>query len=161
MHQYHLYIGADHRGWQKKEELIPILDDCHENVNVVDKSNPEYDPDDDFNDPALRVAEAVLADEYSFGILLCGSAHGVCMQANRVPGVRAINVLTPESAKIGREHDHANIVCLSADDENLDVEAIEKIVKAFCHARPNLDPRYTRRVKRLDEKCYCPECLGK
>lgn len=151
MPEYHLYIGADHRGWEKKEELLPILDDCHENVHIVDKSNPEYDPEDDFNDPALRVAEAVVADEHSFGILLCGSAHGVCMQANRVPGARAINASTPESAKVGREHDWANIVCFSADNEKLGVDEIENIIKTFCHARPCRDERYARRVKRLDE----------
>lgn len=149
MPEYHLYIGADHRGWEKKEELLPMLSECHENVIVVDKSNEEYNPDDDFNDPAIAVATAVVGDEQSFGILLCGSAHGVCMQANRIKGARAINADSPDSARLGREDDYANIVCVAAD--RFGVDEIDDIVKAFCHARPKSEERYRRRVERLDQ----------
>lgn len=148
MPEYHIFIGADHRGFEKKEALFPILRDCHENVIVEDLGAFDYEKDDDFNDPAVAVARAVVNTENSLGILLCGSAHGVCMQANRINGARAINACTPESAKVGREHDHANILCLSADD--LDFEPLEPIIKAFCHAHPSQDERYLRRVRRLE-----------
>lgn len=148
MPEYHIFIGADHRGFEKKEALFPILRDCHENVIVEDLGAFDYEKDDDFNDPAVAVARAVVNTENSLGILLCGSAHGVCMQANRINGARAINACTPESAKVGREHDHANILCLSADD--LDFELLEPIIKAFCHAHPSQDERYLRRVRRLE-----------
>lgn len=123
---------------------------CHGFLHTEDVWPAEYDPDDDFNDAALQVAKKVLEDEHSFGVLLCGSAHGVCMQANRIKGIRAIHASTPESATIGREHDHANVLCLSADE--MDSATMERTVKAFCHARPNLDPRYRRRVERLDQE---------
>lgn len=148
MPEYHIFIGADHRGFEKKEALFPILRDCHENVIVEDLGAFDYEKDDDFNDPAVAVARAVVNTENSLGILLCGSAHGVCMQANRIKGARAINACTPESAKVGREHDHANILCLSADE--LDFELLEPIIKAFCHAHPSEDERYLRRVRRLE-----------
>lgn len=148
MPEYHIFIGADHRGFEKKEALFPILRDCHENVIVEDLGAFDYEADDDFNDPAVAVARAVVNTENSLGILLCGSAHGVCMQANRIKGARAINACTPESAKVGREHDHANILCLSADE--LDFELLEPIIKAFCHAHPSEDERYLRRVRRLE-----------
>ncbi len=112
------------------------------------------DPDDDFNDIAITVASAVLENEHSFGILICGSAHGVCMQANRIKGIRAINASTPESAAIGREDDYANVLCLSGD--RFSAEEMEKIVKAFCHARPKTDERYRRRVEKLDEDATWP-----
>lgn len=155
MPEYHIYIGADHRGFQKKEDLLPLIRDCHENVIVEDLGAYELAEDDDFNDPALAVAKAVAQDEHSFGVLICGSAHGVCMQANRVKGARAINASTVESVKAGREDDFANILCLSGDD--LDVDTMEKLIKTLCHTQPKSDARYARRVERLDEDCVDSE----
>lgn len=149
MPEYHIYLGADHRGFEKKEGLFPMLRDCHENVIVEDLGAESYNEDDDYNDIAIAVAQAVANGEYNIGVLLCGSAHGVCMQANRIRGARAINAKDAESAKIGREHDHANILCLAADE--LDVDEMESIIKAFCHTKPSQAERYVRRVKRLDE----------
>lgn len=149
MHEYHIYLSCDHRGFKKKEELYPLLRDCHENVIVEDLGPDTYQKDDDYNDAALKVAQAVLNDEHSFGVLLCGSAHGVTMQANRVRGIRAINAASEESARIGRKEDYANVLCLAADE--LDVDTMEKIVKAFCHAREDQEMRYARRVERLDQ----------
>ena len=149
MPEYTIYLGADHRGFAKKEELFPLLCGCHENVNVEDLGADEYQEDDDFNDPAIAVAQAVATNPHGIGVLLCGSAHGVTMQANRFPGARAINALTPESAAAGRRDDHANIVCLAADQ--LDAVTMEQIIKTFCHTRPATDERYLRRVRRLDQ----------
>lgn len=149
MPEYHIYLGADHRGFEKKEALFELIKDCHENVIVEDLGAENYDEGDDFNDPAIAVCKAVLAGKYGVGVLICGSAHGMAMQANRFKGIRAINAMTEESVKLGREEDHANVLCLSGD--KLDVEKMEKLVKAFCHTRELLDERYTRRVKRLDE----------
>lgn len=147
--EYRIYLGADHRGFKKKEELFPMLNECHENVTVEDMGAESYVEDDDFNDPAIAVAQAVAENEHSIGVLLCGSAHGVCMQANRIKGARAINATTVDSARLGREHDHANILCLAADE--LDVDTMEQLIKAFCHARPSTEKRYSRRVVRLDQ----------
>ena len=148
MPDYTIYLGADHRGFAKKEELFPILNSCHENVSVEDLGADEYHEDDDFNDPAIAVAKAVAHNPHGIGVLLCGSAHGVTMQANRLKSARAINALTPESAAAGRRDDHANIVCLAADQ--LDVDSMEQIIKTFCHTRPATEERYLRRVRRLD-----------
>lgn len=150
MPEYHIYIGADHRGFQKKEDLLPLIRDCHENVIVEDLGADSLDPDDDFNDPALAVAKAVANDEHSFGVLLCGSAHGVTMQANRIKGVRAINAETVESVRAGREDDYANVLCMTAD--KLDVDTMELLIKTLCHTRPKTDERYRRRVERLDSE---------
>lgn len=151
MPEYTIYLGADHRGFQKKEELFDLLKDCHENVTVEDLGAEEYAADDDFNDPAIAVAQAVAGNEHGFGVLICGSAHGVCMQANRFKGVRAIHAATIESVQHGRAHDYANVLCLSAEDDQLDVDQMEQLVKTFCHAQPDPDECYARRVRRLDE----------
>lgn len=156
MEEYHIYLGSDHRGFQKKEELFELVKDCHENVSVEDLGPFEYDAEDDYNDAAIKVAKAVLGDnteaaqEHNFGILICGSAHGVCMQANRFKGIRAVNASTVESVGHARTNDYANVLCLSGD--NLDVDTMEKLVKTFCHSRPDPSEKYQRRVKRLDEE---------
>lgn len=149
METYTIYLGADHRGFTKKNQLFDLLKDCHENVLVEDLGADELNPEDDFNDPAIAVAKAVQNNPNGFGVLVCASAHGVTMQANRFKGVRAINALTPESAGLGRADDYANVVCLSADQ--LDVEAMERVVKTFCHTQPKSDPKYLRRMQKLDQ----------
>ena len=100
MHEYHIYMGADHRGFEKKEALFELIKDCHENVIVEDLGYEEYNEGDDFNDPAKAVAKAVSGDEHSFGVLMCGSGQGVCIQANRIKGARAVRVKTPEGANM-------------------------------------------------------------
>lgn len=149
LENYTIYVGADHRGFEKKSALIEMIRDCHENVAVEDLGAFSLDPEDDFNDCAVAVAEKIQSDPLGTGVLICGSAHGVTMQANRFRGVRAINVLTAESAVAGKADDYANVVCLSADQ--LDVDQMEQIVKAFCHARPKTETKYQRRAERLDE----------
>lgn len=149
MPNFTIYLGADHRGFEKKNQLIELLADCHPGmVQVEDLGAYEYVQDDDFNDPAKAVTQAVLANDHSFGVLLCGSGQGVCMQANR-SGARAICVKTPADAQIGREHDWANVVCMPADE--LSAADMEKIVKAFCHAQPLDDERHQRRMHKLEE----------
>lgn len=150
MQQYTIYVGADHRGFEKKNQLIELLKNCHPGmVAVADLGAQKYDAEDDFNDPAIAVAQAVSEKpETSIGVLLCGSGQGVCMQANRLKGARAILAFQSDEAKAGREDDHANIVCLSAD--KLEASEMEKIVKAFCHARPKNEAKYLRRMQRLD-----------
>lgn len=150
MQEYTIYVGADHRGFEKKAELIKLLQNCHPGmVKVEDLGAFELNPSDDFNDPAVAVAKAVARNDHSFGVLVCGSGQGVCMQANRFKGVRAIVANTLEDVKTGREDDFANVVCLSGD--RLMAAEMEKIVKSLCHTRPKTDEKYARRVQKLDE----------
>lgn len=155
MPEYTIYLSSDHRGFEDRQELLPLLENCHSFVHVEDLGPKEFDSDDDFNDAAITIAKAVLENEHSFGVLICGSAHGVCMQANRIKGIRAISATTQESAAIGREDDYANVLCMSGDQ--LDATEMEKIIKAFCHAHPKTDERYLRRVKRLDDDSLWPK----
>lgn len=151
MGPYILYVAADHRGFEKKNELVKILANCHPGmVQVEDLGPSSYDAEDDYNDAAIAVAKAVLGNEKGFGILLCGSAHGVTMQANRFRGIRAVNADTVESAKHARTNDYANVLCLSAD--YLELEQMDEIIKAFCHAQPDPSEKYQRRAERLDSE---------
>lgn len=151
MQPYTIYVGADHRGFAKKGELVKLLKDCHPGmVQVEDLGVHKLNPEDDFNDPAIAVAKAVQGNDHAFGVLICASGQGVCMQANRFKGIRAIDADTIEKAQNGRADDYANVVCLSG--EHLEPSEMEKIVKALCHTRPKTEEKYLRRMRRLDEE---------
>ena len=146
-----IYLGADHRGFAKKEMVKNILLSTGQDYYIIqDKGATKEDPDDDFNDPAVAVARAVVKDPGSFGILLCGSAHGVCMQANRFKGIRAIHAANAASARIGRQHDDANILCLSAD--RLSKFDIMNIIRNFFETKFDGGANHYRRIKRLDKE---------
>ena len=104
-------IGSDHAGFEYKEDLISFLEakgisyhdfGTHSVVSV------------DYPDFAHPVAHAVENGEVAFGILLCGSANGVAITANKHQGVRAAICWGEEIAKLAREHNNANIICIPA-----------------------------------------------
>ncbi len=140
-------IGADHRGFSAKTELIKWLNSQHIEFNDFGATSEQ--PDDDYNDYAKLVAEAVLISPAPdhFGVLICGSGQGMAMQANRYPGVRAAVCYSPSVAAKTRGHNSANIICIPADDHP-DVPAI---VQAFISATPLTDEKHQRRNQKLDE----------
>ena len=143
-----LYIGADYRGFAKKQALLEYL--AAKGHTVTDDGAFSYQEGDDFNDPAIRVARDVRENKGAMGILICDSAHGVTMQANRFKGIRAAHCTNAESAKLAREHDDANILCLSAHFIN--EETMKQIIDAFIDTSfVNLERR-VRRSNRLDER---------
>ena len=123
---------------------------AREGHTVVDEGAYEYTEGDDFNTPAVKVALAVRENLGSFGILVCDSAHGMTMQANRFKGVRAGHCGSVESAILAREHDDANILCLSA--HFLDADTACKVVKTFLDTPFTEIERRVRRINRLDER---------
>lgn len=145
-----LFLGADHRGFAEKQRLIGTLGQENLECEVVDLGPTTIKPDDDFNDPAIAVARAVRENPYSRGILICGSAHGIAIQANRFKGIRAICGYTPELVKLGRMHNDANVLCLSADFMN--TEQIDAAVRTFLDTDFIPEERYIRRNQRLDEE---------
>lgn len=146
-----IFIGADHRGFKAKEALLPILKKLPDIETVIDCGPIKYDEADDFNDPAILVCRNIVKDlDNNFGILICGSSFGVCIQANRFKQIRAVNPLDEERAKLGREHNNANVLCLSADQ--LKDDKIEAIVKEFFSTKYSGKERYERRNQRLDKE---------
>lgn len=141
-----IYLGADHRGFELKEEIKIWLQENE--YEVEDTGNFMLDPDDDYVDFALKVAESIEgSSDDSRGILLCGSGHGVEMVANRFPHVRAILGFNDEVTVQGREHEDANVLVLASDWVGTD-EAIER-VRMFLTAEKRDDVRYERRRTRM------------
>ncbi|MBQ8991955.1 RpiB/LacA/LacB family sugar-phosphate isomerase [Candidatus Saccharibacteria bacterium] len=146
-----IYIASDHRGFELKQKILK------DHPDYLDLGPRAYDPEDDYNEFAANLAINVrdasnatqAADPPSFGILICGSAHGVAIEANRFKGIRAILGLTPELAKIGREHNNANVLCLSAD---FTPEGdIPKIIDVFLTTKTRTEEKYARRNIKLDK----------
>lgn len=143
-----VFVGSDYRGFERKQELLKFL--AEQNYTVVDEGAYEYNDGDDFNDPAIAVAKSVRENNGAMGILICGSAHGVTIQANRFKGIRAAHCDTIESAKLAREHDDANVLCLSALFTNDDVA--REIATEFLETSFSNIERRVKRINRLDER---------
>src|SRR6195952_1526037 len=117
-------IGADHAGFDYKVAISKWL----EADNLKDFGT--YSADSvDYPDFAHPVASAVESGEFDFGILICGSANGVAITANKHPGIRAAICWNEELASLARRHNNANIVCIPA--RFISIEEAEKIVKTF------------------------------
>ncbi|MBQ3453133.1 RpiB/LacA/LacB family sugar-phosphate isomerase [Candidatus Saccharibacteria bacterium] len=143
-----IYVGADYRGFEKKLRLLEFLAQGQD--EVYDLGAYEYNEGDDFNDPAIAVAKAVREDRGARGILICDSAHGVTIQANRFKGIRAAHCDNVESAQLAREHDDANVLCLSA--HFMDEDKLYEVVRAFLTTDFQNLERRVRRINRLDER---------
>ena len=143
-----IFVGADYRGFERKGKLIKFL--IEQGYEVEDKGAYEYSEGDDFNDPAIDVALAIRDNPGAMGALICDSAHGVTIQANRFKGIRAAHCDSAESAVLAREHDDANVLCLSA--HFVDDVAMEEIAKAFFGTNFSNLERRVRRINRLDER---------
>lgn len=142
-----VFVGADYRGFERKKEVLRFLAE-RADLEVTDVGT--YDAsENDFNDSAITVARAVRREFGSFGILICDSAHGMTMQANRFLGVRAAHCDSAESAKLARGHDDANVLCLSA--HFIDEPKMREIVTAFLETKFTPLERRVRRINRLDE----------
>lgn len=104
-------IGCDHAGYDYKEDLISFL----EGKGISYKDFGTYSKDSvDYPDFAHPVALAVESGDYSFGILLCGSANGVAITANKHQHIRAAICWGEELAELARKHNNANVICIPA-----------------------------------------------
>lgn len=140
-------MASDHRGFELKERLKKRL--IEEGLKVVDLGNDHLDPQDDYVDFAHRVAEAVAENPENRGVLLCGSGVGVDVVANKVKGVRSALVSDVKRAVGARTDDNANVISLPADI--LDEEMAYEIIKAFLTTDFSAEPRYVRRLKKLEK----------
>lgn len=120
---FKLAIGGDHAGFDYKKQLTEFL--SKEGHEVLDFGTHSADSVD-YPDFAHPVANAVEKKEVNYGILICGSANGVAMTANKHKGIRAGLCWNREVAKLVRLHNDANIICLPARFMSLE-EAIEAL----------------------------------
>ncbi|MCW5756115.1 MAG: ribose 5-phosphate isomerase B [Phycisphaeraceae bacterium] len=140
-------IGADHRGQDAARSLARAMEAMGHEVVLRDECDPAAGAKAcDYPDRAYQVANAVANGQADKGVLLCGSGIGMCIAANKVPGVRAALVHDEFTAQMAKSHNDANVLCLSAD--MLGQRLIERMVEAWMTAEFE-GGRHARRVAKI------------
>jgi ribose 5-phosphate isomerase B len=145
----HIAIGADHGGYELKQQIAEFLIAQGHKINDLGTHSLESV---DYPDFAELVARAVARDEADRGIVICGTGIGVSMSANKVRGIRAALCTDCYMARMAREHNDAQVLCLGA--RVLGVGSALEIVQVFL-SNEFQGGRHARRVGKinaLDEK---------
>lgn len=143
-----IFLGADHGGIELKENVRDWLKQQElpfEDVGAFTTQSVDYP------DYAGKVAYAVARGEADFGILICKTGIGMSIAANKVPGVRAALVNDPEVAKITREHNNTNVLCLAARD--LKTPLALEIIETWL-STPFSGGRHERRVQKAEALAF-------
>ena len=136
-------IGCDHAGFEYKTELVKFINQKGYQVNDFGT----YSPDSvDYPDYAHPVASAVEKGEVAFGILLCGSANGVCITANKHQGIRAGLCWISDVAKLVRQHNNANILGLPS--RFISLEQAKQMIDIFIET-PFEGGRHATRINKM------------
>ena len=138
-------ICADHAGLEMKDRIAAAL--IESGHDIEDLGTYEYDPDDDYPDYVLPLAERVASGEFERGICVCGSGIGAAIAANKVNGVRAAQVLDPLTARSSVEDNDVNILCLGS--RITEFELAWPMVLAFLDASYAAKPRKQRQLELL------------
>lgn len=137
-----VHLGSDHAGFHLKASLTTRLTELGH--TPVDHGPAEYDPDDDYPPFVMAAAAAAVADPGSLGIVIGGSGNGEAIAANKVPGVRAALVWNPETARLARLHNDANVVSVGAREHSVP-DAIS-FVEIFLATPFSAEQRHVRRI---------------
>jgi ribose 5-phosphate isomerase B len=138
-------IGADHAGYEYKEALKKYLSD--KNLIINDKGTYSKDAVD-YPDFAHPVANAVVNKEADMGVLVCGSANGVAISANKHAGIRAAICWTDEISELARKHNDANIICIPA--RFVDIGLAKSMTDIFFKTDFEKG-RHERRVEKIEK----------
>lgn len=136
-------IGGDHAGFEYKAALVEFLEEAGHEVKDFGTYSDESA---DYPDFAHPVSEAVEQGEFDKGVLICGSANGVAITANKHAGIRAAICWLEELAVLARQHNDANIVCIPA--RFIELGLAKQIVSAFM-ATAFEGGRHARRVGKI------------
>jgi ribose 5-phosphate isomerase B len=142
-----VHLGSDHAGFELKAALVQRLTELgHE---PVDHGPLELDPDDDYPVFCLRAARAVVEDAGSLGVVVGGSGNGEAIAANKVEGVRCALAHSEETARLGREHNDANVVSVGARMH--DSASAMRFVEVFVLTPFSGGERHERRIAMLSD----------
>ncbi len=136
-------VGNDHRGFEAKQLIKAVVTQLgHE---VIDMGSSDSNPVD-YPDPAYLAATAVSNKEADRAILACGTGIGMCITANKIKGIRAALCHDELSARISRQHNNANVLCLSGDMTG--EVLLRKIVEAWLETEFE-GGRHQRRINKI------------
>ncbi len=135
-------IASDHAGVSLKAAIQKALPDW----SWIDLG-PATSDSVDYPDFAEKLSSKIDHDEATQGILICGSGIGMSIAANKMPGIRAAVVENPIAARLSREHNAANVLCLGA--RFLGPEYAAEIAKVWLNTPPAQEARHLARVKKI------------
>jgi ribose 5-phosphate isomerase B len=140
-----VHIGSDHAGFELKNFLVSaLIADGHD---VVDHGPEVYDAEDDYPIFCIPAAEATVAEPGSLAIVIGGSGNGEQIAANKVAGTRAALAYNLDTARLGRQHNDANVMGIGARMHS-EEEALE-MARTFLSTPFSGDPRHARRIALL------------
>jgi ribose 5-phosphate isomerase B len=140
-----LAIACDHRGFEAKRKLLPVLKKLGHEVRDFGCDSPAAV---DYPEMAALAGGAIARGEAEVAILLDGSGVGMSIAANKIDGVRAALIHDDVTARRSREHNHCNAICLGCD--LLSEDQIRTITEAFLSVTYG-DGRHARRVEMINE----------
>mgnify|MGYP000588094431 CR=1 FL=1 len=140
-----LYLGADHGGFNLKEQIKKYL--VVQKIKFKDLGYFNFQANDDYPEISFKVAKAVAKNKKASGILICGTGFGVCIAANKVKGARAVTVRSITEARLARQHNDANVMCLSGWQTKIDLA--KKIIKVWLNTKSSLAFRHKRRLDQI------------
>ncbi len=140
-----IILCSDHAGFELKQELKQYL--TSKNLNIVDVGAEKIDSNDSYVDYAKKANRMMVEDSQNLGIYLCGSGVGMCIVANKQKGVRATNVNSVEIAKLSKQHNNANVLCLGA--RFIDSDTAKQIVDVFLSTQ-FLGGKHKQRVDSIE-----------
>lgn len=144
-------VGSDHRGIGMRHRVNELLTRLgHEVVDFGASGSASVD----YPDYAFRVAEEVGSGKVERGVLICATGHGMCIAANKVAGVRAVNCRDMVDAEFSRRHNDANVMCLAADLIGEDV--VDRMIRAWL-ATDFEAGRHARRTEKITAYERCRE----
>lgn len=141
-----IYIGSDHAGFELKEKIKKYLQGKripHEDLGTNSLDSVDYP------DYALEVAQKVVKEKDSKGILICGTGTGMVIAANKVKGIRAVAAYDKYSAKMSRNDNDANVLCLRG--RFFPFEKIKEIVSMWLKTPFSGETRHKRRINKIKE----------
>ena len=141
----HVGIATDHGGFSLKEDLIARLRAAGH--DVADFGANALDPDDDYPDFVIPLAQAVASGKVERGVAVCGSGVGASICANKVAGARASVIHDHFSAEQGVEDDHMNIICIGGRTVGSGVAW--DLVQTFVAGEFSQAPRHLRRLRKV------------
>ncbi len=139
-----IIVGSDHAGYNHKVALLSVIKKMgldYMDCGCYDDSSVDYP------DYAHVVSKAVVKDKKSIGVLICGSANGVAMAANKHVGIRAAICWNKSISKLSRTHNDSNILCVPA--RFISTPQLEEIFKVFISSEFH-GGRHEKRVKKID-----------
>lgn len=146
-----IYLGADHQGFAMKEKVFAYL--AKRGYEVEDVGDRELDPHDDFPEFAQMAALKIIGetDQDPRAILLCGGGQGMCMAANRFRGIRASVIWDAYEAKMTRNDNDSNVLCLPSRVLEDEEKTWQDIIDTWLETPFAAAPRYKRRNAQIDE----------